>query len=95
MAFPIFSMLLPSARVDNNHLFKHTFLKNKLYVKKHWTNLSEEGEKILRMVSEERREVRWMEKQFTDKIEGVKSLALLVKEREENGPTNDECSGIL
>ena len=29
------------------------------------------------MVTEERREVRWMKKEFTDKIDGVKSLVLL------------------
>ena len=33
------------------------------------------------MVSGERREFRWMEEEFTDKIEGVKSLALLANER--------------
>ena len=45
------------------------------------------------MVSEERRKVRWMEKGFTDKIEGVKSLALLAKERGKNDPMMDalEC----
>ena len=37
------------------------------------------GEKIVRMVSEERREVRWMEKGFTDKNKGLKSLALLAR----------------
>ena len=77
-------MLLLSARVDNDHRFKKTLLKNKLYVKKHWRSLNEEGEKIImRMVSDERREVRWMENEFTDKIEGEKSLALLAKERGE------------
>ena len=76
-------MLLLSARVDNDHRFKKTLLKNKLYVKKHWRSLNEEGEKrIMRMVRDERREVRWMENEFTDKIEGEKSLALLAKERE-------------
>ena len=47
------------------------------------------------MVSEERREVRWMVKEFTDKIEAVKSLALLAKERGKNDPTNDGCTGML
>ena len=47
------------------------------------------------MVNEERREVRQMEKDFVDKIEGVKSLALLAKEKGKNDPTNDGCSGIL
>ena len=36
-----------------------------------------------------------MEKDFVDKIEGVKSLALLAKEKGKNDPTNDGCSGIL
>ena len=36
-----------------------------------------------------------MDKEFTGKIEGVKSLALLAKERRKNGPTNDGCTGIL
>ena len=53
-----------------------------MYVKKHWRNLSGEGEKILRIISEERREVSWMKKELTDMIEGVKSLALLAKVRE-------------
>ena len=47
------------------------------------------------MVSEERREVRWMEKEFTDEIKGVKSLALLAKERGQNDPTNYGCTGML
>ena len=47
------------------------------------------------MVSEERREVMWMEREFIYKIEGVKSLALLAKERGKNDLTNDRCSGIL
>ena len=33
------------------------------------------------MVSEERRKVRWMEQEFADKIEVVKSLVLLARER--------------
>ena len=36
-----------------------------------------------------------MEKDFVDKIEGVKSLALLAKEKGKNDSTNDGCSGIL
>ena len=47
------------------------------------------------MVSEERREVRWMEKEFTDEIKVVKSLALLAKERGQNDPTNYGCTGML
>ena len=38
-------MLLLTARIENDHLFKYTVLKNKLYVKKHWRSLNEEGEK--------------------------------------------------
>ena len=38
-------MLLLSARVDKDHLFKYGILRNKLYVKKHWRILSEEGKK--------------------------------------------------
>ena len=49
---------------------------------KYWRNLSGEGEKILRIISEERREVRWMKKKLTGMIGGVKSLALLAKVRE-------------
>ena len=63
MPFPIYYMLLLTARIDNDHLFKHAILKNKLYVKKHWRSLSEEGKKrILGMISEERKEVKWIEK---------------------------------
>ena len=49
------------------------------------------------MVSEERREVTWMEKEFTNKIERVKSLAFLAKERKNKkyDPTNDGCIGML
>ena len=36
-----------------------------------------------------------MEKEFTGKVEGVKSLALLAKERRKNDPTIDGCTGIL
>ena len=43
----------------------------------------------------ERREVKWMGKEFTDQIEGVKSLAMLTKERGKNDPTNDGCNGML
>ena len=45
MPFPIYYMLLLSARVDNDHLFKYTILKNKLNVKKHWRSLSGEEKK--------------------------------------------------
>ena len=45
MPFPIYYMLLLSARVDNDHLFKYTILKNKLNVKKHWRSLSGEVKK--------------------------------------------------
>ena len=38
-------MLLVTARTDNDHLLKQTILKNKLYMKKHWRSLSEEGRK--------------------------------------------------
>ena len=49
------------------------------------------------MICEERREVMWMEKEFTNKIERVKSLAVLAKERKnkKNDPTNDGCIGML
>ena len=36
-----------------------------------------------------KKKVRWMEKEFMDKIEGLKSLALLAKETQKNYPTND------
>ena len=78
MSFPIYYMLLVTARTDNDHLLKQTILKNKLYMKKHWRSLSEEGRKN----SEngqwgKKMDVRWMEKEFTDKNKGLKSLALL------------------
>ena len=51
----------------------------------------------MRMVNEERREVRQIEKDFADKIEGVKSLAQLAKEKGKKmtQQINDGCSGIL
>ena len=36
-----------------------------------------------------------MEKEYTDKTEGVKSLALLAKERGKNEPINDGFIGML
>ena len=45
MPFPLYYVLLLSARIDNDHLFKYTILKNKLYVRKHWRSLSEEEKK--------------------------------------------------
>ena len=45
MSFPMYYMLLLTARIDKDHLFKYTILKNKLYMKKHWRSLSEEGKK--------------------------------------------------
>ena len=47
------------------------------------------------MVSDEKREFSWTKKEFTDEIEGVKSLALLAKERGQNDPTNYGCTGML
>ena len=47
------------------------------------------------MVSKERRKVRWMEKEFTNKIEGLKSLALLAKERQTIYPMKDGYIGML
>ena len=56
MPFPIYYMLLLIARVDNDHLFKYTILKNKLYVRKHWRNLSEERKKEYREWSVSKKE---------------------------------------
>ena len=55
-------MLLLSARVDNDHLFKHAILKNKPYVRKHWRSLSEEGKKEYRewLVSKEEKLGEWI-----------------------------------
>ena len=43
----------------------------------------------MRMVREERRDVRWIKKTFSHRIEGLRSLALLAKE------SDDRCTGIL
>ena len=46
------------------------------------------------MVSEERREVTWMEKEFTNKIERVKSLAFLAKERKNKKMTQQMMDAL-
>ena len=89
-------MLLITARINTDHRFKHTVLKNKQHLTKHWKSESEEGKKrTLRLSSEEKRKVRKMGKGFTDNIEGVKSLALVAKEWEKNDQANDGCIGML
>ena len=92
MPFPIYYMLQLSARVDINHLFKHTMFKNKLYVKELWRSLSKEGKKNTenglwgkkrRLVNDVawRRDAWWMKSLEEETLKGVKSFALLAKEK--------------
>lgn len=76
-------MTLLTAKVETDHLFKHIIFKNKQYLKERWRSLNEEEKEEYwnwARHSKETREVRQMEKEFTDKT-WVKSLALLAKEK--------------